>query len=149
MEFEKSQNILDVRCVPDDVAFDNEPKDHCGQLPSEIEFNLDAVQQSALAHSKVKLSWDEDDIEERLVLKKRKFTDDELERIDYSNYLASDDSSESEDDEDSHQKKQELFRGLVEECEEEVGSFYSFPLVRISDLLKDLHCASRLSIGSG
>eukprot|EP00035_Acanthoeca_spectabilis_P033916 m.26074 g.26074 ORF g.26074 m.26074 type:complete len:706 (-) comp6270_c0_seq1:20-2137(-) len=118
LEFEKSQNILDVRCVPDDVTFDTEPKDHCGELPAEVDFKLDSVHQSALAHSKVKLSWEDDDTDDRLVLKKRKFTDEELEKIDYSNYLASDNSSASEDENDVA-TKQQLFRGLIQECEEQ------------------------------
>lgn len=121
LEFEKSQNILDVRCVPDDVTFDTEPKDHCGELPAEVDFKLDSVHQSALAHSKVKLSWEDDDTDDRLVLKKRKFTDEELEKIDYSNYLASDNSSASEDENDVA-TKQQLFRGLIQECEEQVSS---------------------------
>jgi hypothetical protein len=125
LEFEKSQNILDVRCVPDDVAFDNEPHDACDEPPSEIDFALDALQQAPLAHSKVKLTWDdEDDKGDRLVLKKRKFTNDELERIDYSNYLAS--SDEDSDDSDAGptdtadiDRKRQLLREMVREAEAE------------------------------
>eukprot|EP00038_Savillea_parva_P028055 m.62989 g.62989 ORF g.62989 m.62989 type:complete len:755 (-) comp8124_c0_seq1:27-2291(-) len=123
LEFEKSQNILDVRCVPDDVTFDNEPKDQCNELPAQIEFELDNVQQSALAHSKVKMTWDEDEeATKRLVLKKRKFTDEELQRIDYSNYLASSSEDESNSDGENEtpaQDKRELLRGLVAECAEQ------------------------------
>lgn len=48
-------------------------------------------------------TWDEDTTKERMVLKKRKFSKDELEKIDYSNYLASD-TEDSDSDEDDARK---------------------------------------------
>jgi len=55
-EYLSSSNFLDLRFVPDDVAFDDEPRDECDSVPvgyKPIEFVTDALQ-----HSKVKLTWD-------------------------------------------------------------------------------------------
>lgn len=55
-EYLSSSNFLDLRFVPDDVTFDDEPRDECDAVPDNykpIEFVTDALQ-----HSKVKLTWD-------------------------------------------------------------------------------------------
>ncbi len=55
-EFQSSSNFIDLRFVPDDVAFDDEPRDECDAVPAgyrPVEFVTDALQ-----HSKVKLTWD-------------------------------------------------------------------------------------------
>eukprot|EP00041_Stephanoeca_diplocostata_P009926 m.156886 g.156886 ORF g.156886 m.156886 type:complete len:753 (+) comp17953_c0_seq2:218-2476(+) len=115
LELEKSQSIMDIRFVPDDVEFDNKPKDTCTELPSEIDFGIEKLGQAPLAHSNLKCTWDEDTEKERMVLKKRKFSKEELEKIDYSNYLASDTEDSDSDDGDN---RKNAFRALVEECQE-------------------------------
>lgn len=55
-EYLSSSNFLDLRFVPDDVTFDDEPRDECDTVPDNykpVEFVTDALQ-----HSKVKLTWD-------------------------------------------------------------------------------------------
>lgn len=55
-EYLSSSNFLDLRFVPDDVTFDDEPRDECETVPDNykpVEFVTDALQ-----HSKVKLTWD-------------------------------------------------------------------------------------------
>lgn len=55
-EYLSSSNFLDLRFVPDDVTFDDEPRDECDRVPDNykpVEFVTDALQ-----HSKVKLTWD-------------------------------------------------------------------------------------------
>ena len=55
-EYLSSSNFLDLRFIPDDVTFDDEPRDECDRVPAgykPIEFVTDALQ-----HSKVKLTWD-------------------------------------------------------------------------------------------
>lgn len=119
LEFEKSQNIMDLRFIPDDVEFDNEPKDAATELPGEYTFDATQVDQTALSHSKLKLSWDEDEVDERLVLTKRKFGKKELENIDYDAYLASStDDSEMSDAEDTLTAKRNALRMLVKETTE-------------------------------
>jgi hypothetical protein len=51
-EYQSSSNFMDLRFVPDEVTFDDEPRDECDSVPSDYrptEFVTDALQ-----HSKVK-----------------------------------------------------------------------------------------------
>ncbi|KAK7754131.1 pre-rRNA-processing protein esf1 [Diatrype stigma] len=94
-EYQASSNFIDLRFIPDDVTFDDEPRDECDQIGADYkptEFITDALQ-----HSKVKLTWDMHP--EELARKeeiKRAFSGSraELEENDMRAYLASD----SEDD---------------------------------------------------
>ncbi|PHH66091.1 hypothetical protein CDD81_616 [Ophiocordyceps australis] len=55
-EYQSSSNVIDLRFVPDDVTFDDEPRDECDKVPESykpIEFVTKALQSS-----KVKLTWD-------------------------------------------------------------------------------------------
>lgn len=71
-EYLSSANFFDLRFVPDDVSFDEDkPRDECKKVPEgyrPAEFVTDALQ-----HSKVRLTWDEDD-RERKDLQKRAFS---------------------------------------------------------------------------
>lgn len=95
-EYQASSNFIDLRFIPDDVTFDDEPRDECDQIGADYkptEFITDALQ-----HSKVKLTWDMHP--EELARKeeiKRAFSGSraELEENDMRAYLASD--SEDED----------------------------------------------------
>ncbi|KAF6833849.1 pre-rRNA processing protein [Colletotrichum plurivorum] len=94
-EYQSSSNFLDLRFVPDDVTFDDEPRDECEKVPEgykPVEFVTDALQ-----HSKVKLTWDvnpEDAARKASI--NRAFTGSraQLDENDLKAYLASD----SEDD---------------------------------------------------
>ncbi|KAM6940262.1 ESF1 homolog [Xenentodon cancila] len=93
-EYESSCSVLDLRFIPDDVKFDEEPKD------AAMDVNLSSYTpklftSSAAATSKVQLTWDETD-HERVTALNRKFNKDELLDMDFKAYLAS--SSEEEDD---------------------------------------------------
>uniref|UniRef100_A0A3B4GGS9 ESF1 nucleolar pre-rRNA processing protein homolog n=1 Tax=Pundamilia nyererei TaxID=303518 RepID=A0A3B4GGS9_9CICH len=93
-EYESSCSVLDLRFVPDDVKFDEEPKD------AATDVNLSAYTpklftSSATATSKVQLTWDETD-HERVTALNRKFNKDELLDMDFRAYLAS--SSEEEEE---------------------------------------------------
>ena len=96
-EYQSSSNFIDLRFVPDDVTFDNEPRDECDRVAAgykPTEFTTDALQ-----HSKVRLTWDmhPEEVARKEDIK-RVFTGSrsELEENDMRAYLASD----SEDDED-------------------------------------------------
>ncbi|KAI1335857.1 hypothetical protein F5Y15DRAFT_396696 [Xylariaceae sp. FL0016] len=108
-EYQTSSNFIDLRFIPDNVTFDDEPRDQCDTLSSNYkpnEFTTDALQ-----HSKVQLTWDmhPDEVARREDIK-RAFTASrsELEENDLKAYLASD----SEDDrgpvaeDDSEQEKE-------------------------------------------
>ncbi|KAK4248436.1 hypothetical protein C7999DRAFT_40310 [Corynascus novoguineensis] len=97
-EYLSSSNFLDLRFIPEDVSFDDEPRDECDSVPSgyqPIEFVTDALQ-----HSKVKLTWDmhPEEVNRKESIKKA-FTGSraDIAENDLRAYLASD--SESDDGE--------------------------------------------------
>lgn len=96
-EYLSSANFFDLRFIPNDVEFDDKPKDECHSLPSKYrptEFVTDALQ-----HSKVKLTWDAEDTERKEAIK-RVFSGSraEIGENDLRAYLGSD-SSDDEDEE--------------------------------------------------
>jgi hypothetical protein len=96
-EYLASSNFVDLRFVPDDVTFDDEPREECDSIIPNYEpteFVTDALQ-----HSRVKLTWDVNpDEAARKENIRRAFTGSraELEENDFRAYLAS--GSEDEDD---------------------------------------------------
>lgn len=99
-EYQSSSNFIDLRFVPDDTEFDDEPRDECTTLPDSykpVEFVTTALQSS-----KVKLTWDMNPEEAtRKDSIKRAFTGSraDLEENDLRAYLASDtDGSDDEED---------------------------------------------------
>lgn len=101
-EYLSSSNFLDLRFIPDDVTFDDEPRDECDRVPNDykpVEFVTDALQ-----HSKVKLTWDVDPEEvKRKESIKTAFSGskNDIAENDLRAYLASDSEDEEEDDEDA------------------------------------------------
>ncbi|TFK30318.1 hypothetical protein FA15DRAFT_683720 [Coprinopsis marcescibilis] len=104
-ELERSANVFDLSFVPEDMAFENEPRDEAREETATIAKPLDFVT-DALRHSKVKLTWDEDDPERHQVTR-RKLTKQEIEDGDFRAYIASSsDESEIEADPSSSKRKQ-------------------------------------------
>lgn len=101
-ELERSANVFDLSFVPDEMAFDAEYRDEAIDDPGTryraVEFVTDA-----LRHSKVKLTWDDDD-PERNHITRRSLTKKEIEEADFKAYIASS-SSESDNDPDPVSKK--------------------------------------------
>ncbi|CAH2255544.1 ESF1 homolog [Pelobates cultripes] len=94
LEFESSCSFVDLRFVPDDVQFNDEPKD------SSVDVDLTAYKpklftSTALSTSKkVELTWDETD-HDRITALNRPFKKQEILDMDFQAYLA----SSSEEDE--------------------------------------------------
>lgn len=101
-ELERSANVFDLSFVPDEMTFDEECRDEATDDPGTryraVEFVTDA-----LRHSKVKLTWDDDD-PERNHITRRSLTKKEIEEADFKAYIASS-SSESDNDPDPVSKK--------------------------------------------
>ncbi|CCL99020.1 uncharacterized protein FIBRA_01029 [Fibroporia radiculosa] len=91
-ELERSANVFDLSFVPEDMSFDDECRDEAtGDLSvpyKALDFRTDA-----LRHSKVKLTWDEED-PERAQVTRRSLSRKEIEENDFRAYIAS--SSEDE-----------------------------------------------------
>lgn len=115
-EYLSSSNFLDLRFIPDDVTFDDEPRDECDSVPpgyKPVEFVTDALQ-----HSKVKLTWDTnpEDYSRKEALQKA-FTGsrNDIAENDLRAYLASD----SSDDEEESEAEEAAAAGAEEAAEEE------------------------------
>uniref|UniRef100_A0A2D4PQ08 ESF1 RRM domain-containing protein n=1 Tax=Micrurus surinamensis TaxID=129470 RepID=A0A2D4PQ08_MICSU len=101
LEFESSYSFVDLRFIPDDVTFDDEPKD----MASEVDvaaYKPKYFTSAAVATSKVDITWDETD-QERVTSLSRNFKKDELLDMDFQAYLAS--SSEEEEEEEDEKEK--------------------------------------------
>ncbi|KAI1775028.1 hypothetical protein F4818DRAFT_58872 [Hypoxylon cercidicola] len=106
-EYQTSSNFMDLRFIPDDVTFDDEPRDECDSISPDYkptEFTTDALQ-----HSKVKLTWDihPEEIARKEDIK-RAFSASraELEDNDLRAYLASD--SEDDGAQDKEEEEEEV-----------------------------------------
>lgn len=105
-EFEATANFFDLRYVPDDMEFDDEPHDKCTLVPADYKPNYFVT--DALQHSKVRLTWDETPAE-RIKLASKAFSRREIDDMDFQAYLASDsDGSGSDDKEDMKSKYKSL-----------------------------------------
>ncbi|XP_053430446.1 ESF1 homolog isoform X2 [Nycticebus coucang] len=94
LEFESSCSFLDLRFIPDDITFDDEPKD----VASEVDltaYKPKYFTSAAMGTSTVEITWDETD-HERITTFNRKFKKEELLDMDFQAYLAS--SSEDEEE---------------------------------------------------
>ncbi|PIA89536.1 Pre-rRNA-processing protein esf1 [Cercospora beticola] len=89
-EYLSTSNFFDLRFVPDDTCFeDDEVHDECMQLTQG--YTPNDFRTEALTHSKVQLTWDQDDATRKEV-QKRAFSRAELDENDLQAYIGSDDS---------------------------------------------------------
>ncbi|CAO0793893.1 unnamed protein product [Mucor circinelloides] len=107
-EYESSANFFDLRYIPEDMTFEDEPKDTATVAPEGYQptkFKTDALQRT-----KVSLTWDEDDVD-RFQLTRRDFTQDDIKDLDFDIYLAS--SDEDEDEEEDVDALREKYKKLL------------------------------------
>ncbi|XP_062190458.1 pre-rRNA-processing protein ESF1-like [Phragmites australis] len=90
-EFLKTANVFDLQFISDSMEFKHPARDVATEAPPS--YKEPDFETRALQHSRVKLTWDDDEPERKKVLR-RKFTDDQLDDLDM--YLASDDSASDE-----------------------------------------------------
>lgn len=91
-EFLKTANVFDLQFIPDSREFKHPARDVATEAPPS--YKEPDFETRALQHSRVKLTWDDDEPERKKVLR-RKFTDDQLDELDM--YLASDDSASDDE----------------------------------------------------
>ncbi|KAK9471466.1 uncharacterized protein V1510DRAFT_420003 [Dipodascopsis tothii] len=109
-EYEATANFFDLRYVPEGMTFDDKPKERCTRLPAKYQPN-DFVT-DALQHSKVRLTWDETP-KSRLQFARRKFSQKEIEDMDFRAYLAS--SGSESDGDDDRDKLRDRYKALLAE----------------------------------
>ncbi|KAI1158855.1 hypothetical protein F5B18DRAFT_639247 [Nemania serpens] len=97
-EYLASSNFVDLRFIPDDVTFDDEPREECDSVVAgyqPTEFVTDALQ-----HSRVRLTWDvapDEALRRENIRKAFSGSRAELEENDFRAYLASDSEDEVDD----------------------------------------------------
>ena len=108
LEYETSAVRLDLRFIPDSVTFDSSvpPHDQCTQLPDKSLYKPVLFRNTALTQTKVRCTWDETPIERRRLTKK-KYTLEELEKVDLDAYLASKSEEELPDNDDDDENNEE------------------------------------------
>lgn len=99
MEYESSATKIDLRFIPDDMTFDDEPKEICEKLPELNKYQPRFFTTTALQQAKVDLTWDETN-PDRVELTQKLSTGkvDDVTDADLEAYLALSSEGESEDE---------------------------------------------------
>lgn len=106
-EMERSANLFDLRFVPDDMEFpdgeDGRPAEFRDEATEDVKNyrGLD-FRTDALRHSKVRLTWDQDDPERTRLTQAPSMRPEDLSEDDIKTYLAS--ASEDEDEDENKEK---------------------------------------------
>nr|XP_054486176.1 ESF1 homolog isoform X2 [Agelaius phoeniceus] len=124
LEFESSCSFIDLRFIPDNVTFDDKPKD----VASEV--NIAAYKpkyftSAAMGTSKVDITWDETD-HERVTSLSRTFNKEELLDMDFQAYLASSSEEEEEQQQDgdvAHEMEDDKPRKSQKDDEEQIAKY--------------------------
>ncbi|KAL2114288.1 hypothetical protein VUR80DRAFT_9510 [Thermomyces stellatus] len=117
-EYLSSSNFIDLRFIPDDVTFDDEPRDECTSVPDDyepVDFTTNALQSS-----KVKLTWDmhpEEATRKQSMRKAFSGSRAEIQEDDLRAYLASDSEDEEGDAKEEAKKKLRAALGLGDDGE--------------------------------
>lgn len=96
LEFSSSGRLFDLQFIPADFKIPYPARDVATSLPAT--YKPPKMDPSTLNNSKVRLMWDADD-PDRLKLRKKTFTKEEIESMDLQAYLGSDSESDPEESE--------------------------------------------------
>ncbi|XP_030413837.1 ESF1 homolog isoform X2 [Gopherus evgoodei] len=123
LEFESSCSFVDLRFIPDDVTFDDEPKDIASEVDGAA-YKPKYFRSGAMGTSTVDITWDETD-HERTTLLQRNFKKDELLDMDFQAYLAS--SSEEEEEQQggdvAHETEDDKPKKSQKDDEEQIARY--------------------------
>ncbi|XP_050476151.1 ESF1 homolog [Bombus huntii] len=133
IEYESTATKLDLRFIPDDMKFDQTPREVCNKLPELTKYQPRQFITTALQQAKVQLTWDETNPERTEIAQKLSSGKlNEINENDLQGYLAtesSDNESEKEEQKDSQEDKSdteaekntdpvEKYKALLREIEE-------------------------------
>lgn len=125
MEYESSATKLDLRFIPDNMTFDDDPKEQCDKLPELNRYQPRFFTTTALQQAKVDLTWDETDpdrIEITQKLNTGKFEDIPEDELQNFVAVSDDDDDESEEVEaeleDDSKNPIDKYKQLLQEIEE-------------------------------
>lgn len=65
IEYESTATKLDLRFIPDEMTFEDAPKDVCNELPDLAKYKPRLFTTTALQQAKVELTWDENDVDRK------------------------------------------------------------------------------------
>ncbi|KFV05727.1 ESF1 [Tauraco erythrolophus] len=124
LEFESSCSIIDLRFIPDNVTFDDKPKDVASEVNVAV-YKPKYFTSAAMGTSKVDITWDETD-HERVTSLSRTFKKEELLDMDFQAYLAS--SSEEEEEQQqggdvAHELEDDKPRKSQKDDEEQIAKY--------------------------
>ncbi|XP_003425125.1 ESF1 homolog [Nasonia vitripennis] len=123
LEYESSSTKLDLRFIPNDMTFQNEPKEVCDKLPDLSKYQPRQFTTTALQQVKVDLTWDETNPERQEISQKLNSGKlDEIDKTDIQAYLA---SGTSEDESEDEVKKQLKGIGNAGEDEDPIDKYKS------------------------
>ncbi|XP_043787394.1 ESF1 homolog isoform X2 [Apis laboriosa] len=104
-EYESTATKLDLRFIPNDMEFDQTPKEICDKLPQLTKYQPRQFITTALQQVKVNLTWDETNPERIEIAQKLNSGKlNEINETDLQAYLATD-SSDNEAEEEQQQKE--------------------------------------------
>uniref|UniRef100_A0A8C8B7Z5 ESF1 nucleolar pre-rRNA processing protein homolog n=1 Tax=Otus sunia TaxID=257818 RepID=A0A8C8B7Z5_9STRI len=124
LEFESSCSFIDLRFIPDNVTFDDKPKDVASEVNVAV-YKPKYFTSAAMGTSKVDITWDETD-HERVMSLSRTFKKEELLDMDFQAYLAS--SSEEEEEQQqggdvAHDLEDDKPRKSQKDDEEQIAKY--------------------------
>lgn len=129
MEYESSAVKLDLRFIPDDMDFNEEPKDFCDKLPEISKYQPRFFTTTALQQAKVNLTWDETDPDRlEFTQKVNSGKVDDISEADLQNYLASSSGEEASENENSENSDEvgkstvDKYKALLQNIEEKEKS---------------------------
>ncbi|XP_009583902.1 PREDICTED: ESF1 homolog isoform X2 [Fulmarus glacialis] len=125
LEFESSCSFIDLRFIPDNVTFDDKPKDVASEVNVAVYKPKYFTSAAAMGTSKVDITWDETD-HERVMSLSRTFKKEELLDMDFQAYLAS--SSEEEEEQQqggdvAHEMEDDKPRKSQKDDEEQIAKY--------------------------
>ncbi|XP_067297028.1 ESF1 homolog [Pseudorasbora parva] len=135
-EYESSCSTIDLRFIPDDVTFDDEPKDRATDVDY-ASYKPKLFTSTATTTAKVELTWDETD-HDRVTALCRKFNKDELLDMDFKAYLASSSEDEEEEEAEKPTEAEEPAEPLLVEKKGSKGKKSAEQIAKYRDLLKSI-----------
>ncbi|KFP56877.1 ESF1 [Cariama cristata] len=124
LEFESSCSFIDLRFIPDNVTFDDKPKDVASEVNIAV-YKPKYFTSAAMGTSKVDITWDETD-HERVMSLSRTFKKEELLDMDFQAYLASSSEEEEEQQQGSdgaHEMEDDKRKKSQKDDEEQIAKY--------------------------
>ncbi|NXR84317.1 ESF1 protein, partial [Pycnonotus jocosus] len=124
LEFESSCSFIDLRFIPDNVTFDDKPKDAASEV-NIAAYKPKYFTSAAMGTSKVDITWDETD-HERVTSLSRTFNKEELLDMDFQAYLASSSEEEEEqqqDGDEANEMEDDKPRKSQKDDEEQIAKY--------------------------